>query len=880
MTRAESAADYLSRGWSLHPLKEGEKDPASPNGFKDAQLEWPYGNRKNIGIACGASDLVVLDRDPTCDEKTFREWLTANDWPLDTYQVKTPRGEHFYYRQPNGTKYTNGTKKLQQELGLPKGVDIRGVGGYVVAAGSFIQEKQERPGGAYLVQADLPLAQAPDVKGPRTDSVPPTAGRDRRGQVNGSTHAQAIRDALASGVGRHEALAEHLIALVRFAKRGDQTMVAEIPALRAEWVAELPDRADEFDRARASAEDRVNETADEKPDDKRPSMATELARFAEQTLTFYRDTDGTVFTVDPENPGIAVVGEQIATLITRLWWKRTHGTARRQAVIDALYALLSDTYPTRPLSVRVARIPAGYVIDLGDGHFAHVTPGRWHVNADPGEAMFRRKKGFMPLPEPRGKWADIGRLWSHVRATPAQRGVVVGWLIAALMPDRPCPILLITGEQGTAKTSSGRRLIAAVDPQSSPLRQPPHSEIDWTVAAGSSRAVGLDNVSHIEPWFSDALCRVVTGDALVKRALYSDDGLSVVAARSAVLITAISVGALRDDLISRLVFADLEPVPAGQYRSESDLDRQWAEDHPMILGGLLDLLAKVLASDAQADGSDRLADFAETLSRIDDVSGSQVYKSWSGDLRSAQMEAVEDDPFASAVFQFMAGRDQWSGSAGELLVQLTEPGGPDGRPLLPDRRGREWTPRGVAGALKRASAGLRLLGVSVSQAARTHGGHRGWHLVAVEPPRNVTGDGSVTVAPARTSPANGQVSAGTAGRGGGGDGSHAQSSPLSLLASLEEEEEREEHSTGAGGVRTLASTTVTNATNVTRDPLGGRFLGSGPAPWDDPDSPSYLAPGPTPESDGAFPPIVGPRAGEQEMSVKEFNAELKRLFDR
>lgn len=60
--------------------------------------------------------------------------------------------------------------------------------------------------------------------------------------------------------------------------------------------------------------------------------------------------------------------------------------------------------------------------------------------------------------------------------------------------------------------------------------------------------VALDNVSLIEPWLSDALCRAVTGDGLVRRALYTNSDVSVLAFRRAVLLNGISLAGLRGDL--------------------------------------------------------------------------------------------------------------------------------------------------------------------------------------------------------------------------------------------------------------------------------------------------------------------------------------------
>jgi hypothetical protein len=66
-----------------------------------------------------------------------------------------------------------------------------------------------------------------------------------------------------------------------------------------------------------------------------------------------------------------------------------------------------------------------------------------------------------------------------------------------------------------------------------PARQSPKDLEQWTTAAAGSWWVGLDNLSGLPDWLSDALCRASTGDGDVRRKLYSDGGLYVVRFRGA-----------------------------------------------------------------------------------------------------------------------------------------------------------------------------------------------------------------------------------------------------------------------------------------------------------------------------------------------------------
>lgn len=80
-------------------------------------------------------------------------------------------------------------------------------------------------------------------------------------------------------------------------------------------------------------------------------------------------------------------------------------------------------------------------------------------------------------------------------------------------------------------------------------------------------------------------------------------------------------------------------------------------------------------------------------------------------------EAAEGDLVGAAVIAYMAGRSEWTGSAGELLAALT-----------PDRPPRGWpaTARALSGSLRRLVAPLRSAGIAVAftREAGSRGGRR------------------------------------------------------------------------------------------------------------------------------------------------------------
>lgn len=150
-----------------------------------------------------------------------------------------------------------------------------------------------------------------------------------------------------------------------------------------------------------------------------------------------------------------------------------------------------------------------YCIDLADAGWRVVSirPGGWAI-VDGAPVPFRRPPGMRPLPDPRpGGSVDALRPFVNV-GSDADFMLIVAWLAAALRPAGPCPILILQGEQGSAKSFTSRVLRRLIDPHATPIRSEPRDERDLMIAAFGSWVVVLDNLSRLTPWLSDALCRL------------------------------------------------------------------------------------------------------------------------------------------------------------------------------------------------------------------------------------------------------------------------------------------------------------------------------------------------------------------------------------
>ncbi|OEJ21068.1 bifunctional DNA primase/polymerase [Streptomyces subrutilus] len=157
-----AAAAVAARGLAVFPLEPGGRRPAC-SGWQlaatPAPASWPAG--ANIGVACRASGVVVLDLDVKNGDDglgTFSWWLARHreQWP-NTLTVATPSGgRHVYYRAPAGHVVVSSSGGATR---LGPGIDVRApgrrTGGWTVGPDSQI-------GGArYEVVRDAPVRDLP-----------------------------------------------------------------------------------------------------------------------------------------------------------------------------------------------------------------------------------------------------------------------------------------------------------------------------------------------------------------------------------------------------------------------------------------------------------------------------------------------------------------------------------------------------------------------------------------------------------------------------------------------------------------------------------------------------------------------------------------------
>ena len=317
------------------------------------------------------------------------------------------------------------------------------------------------------------------------------------------------------------------------------------------------------------------------------SAAALLVEMACEDYTLGVTDTGEPFGIRRDTPHLAMMlrggRTGLRAELAHRFWDTYQTPAPQQALADACLVLEGKAAQEdpQPVHLRVAEHDGAVYLDMGDadGRVISIRDGQWAIEKT-APVLFRRTKltGEMPDPAPGGGYVQLEKLWEFVPVPEADRPLVLAWLVQALIQaDVPHPVLALIAEHGSIKSSSARALVALTDPSAVPVRKAPRDAEGWVTAANASWVVALDNISgEIAVWLSDCLCRAVTGDGDVRRALYTDSDVSVVAFRRGVIINGIDIVVTQGDLADRLLRVSLPRIKGGR-KAEKVVAAQWAQ---------------------------------------------------------------------------------------------------------------------------------------------------------------------------------------------------------------------------------------------------------------------------------------------------------------
>ena len=333
----------------------------------------------------------------------------------------------------------------------------------------------------------------------------------------------------------------------------------------------------------------------------------------------------------------------------------------------------------RQIWTRSAQANDSVYVDFVDKNWrcVEIDPHGWSIVQDP-PVRFRRTSGQLKLPAPVrgvGKLSELRQMINLARDKDFE--LIKAWLLAALRPCGPYPILVFVGEQGTAKSTATRALKALIDPHVAPLRSIPGSERDLFIAANNSHVLAFDNVSNLKEWQSDALCRLATGGAYSTRALYENDEEVLFDVQKPVIINGIDDLLDRSDALDRSLIIPLKRIPDTSRLTEEAFWANFNAGRPGMLADLYDGLSCGLARlpTTHLPEYPRMADFAK-LAVACENSHSQpgsFLEAYESNRQDADEDLIAHDDVASCVKKLAGQAGGWTGTRATFIASCIKP---------------------------------------------------------------------------------------------------------------------------------------------------------------------------------------------------------------
>jgi hypothetical protein len=406
--------------------------------------------------------------------------------------------------------------------------------------------------------------------------------------------------------------------------------------------------------------------------------------------------------------------------LSRRYYEHYKKAPSAQAMEDALRLLeaRADAGAKHTVYTRIAKHDGAIYIDLcnDDWEAVEVTPDFWRVtNTVP--VKFRRHSNAASLPHP-ATGGSLNELRPFVNvANEDDWRLLVGWLVTAARQEQSYLILILVGEQGSAKSTVAKVLRSLIDPVvTAASRALPRDERDLAITTRNAHVLIFSNISFLSWVLSDALCRIATGEGFATRQLYTDDDEAIFGGARPIILNGIENFAERGDLLDRAVQLHLPPIPETDRRDEETFWSDFQAAHPRILGALLDAVSAGLRHlpTTKPEHLPRMADCVRWVLACEPSlpwERGAFLVSYEKHQEAAVEIGLDASPVAKVLRAWLDAEKipEYRGTASELLDLLNL------RLSFDQREAKTWpkSPRALSGRLRRDAPALRAVGIDI-----------------------------------------------------------------------------------------------------------------------------------------------------------------------
>ena len=391
---------------------------------------------------------------------------------------------------------------------------------------------------------------------------------------------------------------------------------------------------------------------------------------------------------------VNIASKKFEKWIAGMYYLQTNKTVGNDVIKEVVSNLESRAMfggnEQRNLHLRIARDPDDrftFYYDLANTkrEVIKITKDGWSIKkSEDVPTLFKRYSvtGAQVYPANSWSYSDANATLDefldllNIENNKSMRLVVKCRLVSLFVPVISKPASYTHGPHGACKTSNNELEKELVDP--SPIRtlSLPKDQDRFLQHVNHSYTIYYDNVSYLKPWFSDTLCRVITGTADLKRSLYTNEDDFVYCMKRCIGLNGINMVVRKADLLDRLILVKIN-IPKKRLEHDSELIPKFNELKPKLLACIFDTLVKVLKMSSeggiQIEDKTRMADFekyGEMISRCLGNEPNSFCDAYRENRKLATDAVLEGNVVAKTVISLITKNANWSGYADELLLEL------------------------------------------------------------------------------------------------------------------------------------------------------------------------------------------------------------------
>ena len=350
-----------------------------------------------------------------------------------------------------------------------------------------------------------------------------------------------------------------------------------------------------------------------------------------------------------------------------------------------------------------------------------------------------QKEQFMPIFD--GKEDPLEELMDLLRIPQKDRLLSKVHSASFFLEACPIPIMVITGEHGSIKTTIAKSIKQIVDPSGEGISSLPKP--DEIVLYFYNRYVAnFDNISGFNGDISDILCRAITGEGQSKRALYTNSDEIIYSYRRKIILNGISPALEHTDLRDRCIIYETEPLAQHERITEEEYRKRFDDLVPHVLGQIFQTLSKALnyydTVKEELKNLPRMADFTifgECISRALGVDPFVFTTNYQEYIDFNAVDVLESYPIIQLIEEMMQNTNEYENNVSSFYREIKGRADSNDIDIQSKYINFPKAPNKVRSHIARLTPNLRSLGFSIQITSynKRDGKHaRGTHIIHIQ----------------------------------------------------------------------------------------------------------------------------------------------------